>query len=99
MRKTLHLDIPDSEWEPNMGLDDPCSGLIGPKLTINGSTERIFLHMEAWQVVNTEHGQTPADVWDEEYNLLHAAVGADGSFLSLRIGDRDYIVVITPHCD
>lgn len=95
MRKTLHLTIPESEWEPNAGLADPLTGLIGPTLVING----LSMHVEAWQVTtepDADFPQEPASDWIDEYESLHAAVHADGSFQTLRLFDRDYIVVISP---
>jgi hypothetical protein len=95
MPNILNLSIPDTEWKPLDGLDDPLSGLTGPTLVING----LSMHMEAWQVFEEAEGQVPADEWQEEYVDLHAAVHAEGSFSTVKIGDRNYIVVISPHCD
>jgi hypothetical protein len=95
MSNLLHLSIPESEWQPNPGFEDPLVGLTGPTLVING----LSMHVEAWQVTDTGIDQDPAATWSEEYNLLHAAVHADGSFQTLRLHGRDYIIVISPHCD
>jgi hypothetical protein len=90
----LILHIPDSEWEPLHGLDDPLSGLSGPTVIINN----LPMHMEAWQVLDNDD-RPPVATWEDEYTDLHAAVHGDGPFQALRIGDRDYVVVLSPHCD
>jgi hypothetical protein len=87
------LDIPDSAWRPLDGLEDPLSGLAGPTVTING----LSMHMEAWQVFDTADGHAPVDAWEDEYAALHSAVHADGPFQTLRIGERDYVIVLSPH--
>lgn len=93
----LHLSIPDDQWLPNAGLDDPRSGLVGPDVVING----VSMHVEAWEVTDENDAdgvQQVAPVWEDEYAELHSAVHADGGFQTLRIGDRNYVVVISPHC-
>lgn len=94
MAGRLRLDIPADRWEPKGDTDDPTAALTGPMLEING----LMMHVEAWAVDTGEEMQDPAPAISEEYDLLHAAVHADGSFQTLTINDRDYIVVITPHC-
>jgi hypothetical protein len=93
MNTNLILDIPDSAWRPLDGLEDPLSGLAGPTVTING----LSMHMEAWQVFDTADGHAPVDAWEDEYAALHSAVHADGPFQTLRIGERDYVIVLSPH--
>lgn len=93
--EVIELSIPDDEWQPNPGLNDPLSGLAGPTVIING----LPMHMEAWQVVNSDEGQEAVDTWAEEYFGLRGAVHAYGAFQTLTIGDREYVVVLSPHCD
>lgn len=94
MNTNLILGIPDSAWRPLDGLEDPLSGLAGPTVTING----LSMHMEAWQVFTTDHGHVPVDAWEYEYASLCDAVHADGPFQTLKIGEREYVIVLSPHC-
>lgn len=94
MNTNLIIHIADSAWRPLDGLDDPLSGLAGPTVTING----LSMHMEAWQVFDTDDGYVPVDTWENEYAALHEAVHADGPFQVLTIGERKYVIVLSPHC-
>jgi hypothetical protein len=40
----------------------------------------------------------PSTPWEDEYAALHSAVHADGPFQTLRIGKREYVIVLSPHC-
>lgn len=55
---------------------------------------QVSCHLEAWAVETTDV-QTAAL---GDLDSLHAAVGGDGPFRTIRIGERDYVVVMTPHC-
>jgi hypothetical protein len=94
-RVPIPITIPADQWEPAGPDEDPLASLAGPNLVING----LSMHLEAWAVVNDDEKFTQDPVVaDDEYNLLHAAVHADGSFNTVRIGGRDYILVASPFC-
>lgn len=89
------VTFPEHQWELNDALDDPTACLRGPILIING----LPMHLEAWAVDYDEAGiQQPADEYAEDYEKLHEAVHADGSFNTISIRGRDYIVVASPFC-
>lgn len=95
MRQPININVPADQWEPN-GEDDPLAVLTGPTLVING----LSMHLEAWQVtLNEPDGtQDPTTEVEIEFDQLHIAVHADGHFQTLRIGDRDYVILASPHC-
>jgi hypothetical protein len=95
------LSIPDAAWR---AVGDPADSdegrtadersLLMVAVTINGT----FHHLVAYEVSLDEDGvATPADEdKSEEIDNYYVAAGADGSFDTTTIGDREYVVVMTP---
>lgn len=93
--KVIQVRFPDLQWEPNDAMDDPGAQLRGPVLVVNG----LPLHMEAWAVTYDEEGmQQGAEEWVDDFEKLHEAVHADGSFSTMTLNGREYIVICTPFC-
>lgn len=95
------LSIPDEAWR---AAGDPADtaeertaderSLVTAVVTINGT----FHHLVAYEVTVGDDGMvTPADGdKSEEIDGYYAAAGALGSFDTTTIGDREYVVVMTP---
>lgn len=91
----LVLDFDPGAWEPNDGMEDTTAHLHGPTFVLNG----LPMHMEAWAVTEDENGiQSATWEWADDYDQLAEAVHADRAFSTIKIGDRDYIVIMRPHC-
>ena len=105
-RWPLALTVADEDWEP-IGPDDedelmPAERadferwsriMYEPGVTING----VGFHLEGWAVTNVADHQL-ADYDDDGLGLLHTAVGADGSFETVEIRGREYVLVMSPYC-
>jgi len=89
-----NIHIPEDAWEPNNALADPRQRLLAT-MSINGCP----MHLEAWEVsYDEEQGiQFLVDGADDLDNLA-LAVGADGHFQTVEIGDREYVLVASPYC-
>lgn len=88
--------MPDITWRDNGDDEDPRARLIAePALVIAGCP----MHLEAWAVHYDEQRQMQvADTDDDDMTNLYHAVHADGSFETVDIDGRDYVLVATPHC-
>ena len=95
------LSIPDEAWRVAGDPADPEEdrtaderSLLTAVVTINGT----FHHLVAYEVTVGDGGMvTPVDGdKSEEIEGYYAAAGADGSFDTTTIGDRKYVVVMTP---
>lgn len=102
----IELSIPDSDWEP-IGperWESPAEEAEKMRwsriihrggVKINGAS----FHLEGWAVEYDEHDHMQvADYQDEDLGLIHRGVGADGSWDTLTIGDREYVLVMSPYC-
>jgi hypothetical protein len=96
MTEEFHLDIPDEVWEENPDFDNP-SDRLAVTLYVNGVYP---MHFEAWAVTYDQDRfiQHLPDWDDTELDDLHAAVHGDGSFRTITIRDREYILVAFPYC-
>ena len=94
--REIQITIPDDAWEPNDALEDPRSRLLC-QIVINDCP----MHLEAWQVSYDEASlgrlQFLVDGGDE-LDAIAGAVGADGAFQTVEIGDREYVLVASPYC-
>jgi len=107
---SLALTIADDEWDPigpDMGdLDDDTPAekanrllwariIYRPGVRING----VGFHLEGWAVEDDEDTHTQTAEWDDEsLGLVHNAVGADGSWDTVTVNGREYVLVMSPHC-
>lgn len=93
----LHVTVPNELWRPAREDDPSRPHLTGPTLVVNGMP----MHLEAWRVETDGRGTQDAVDADlaRDYLDLHNAVHADGPFRTTRIGEFDYIIVASPHCD
>jgi hypothetical protein len=105
----LALTIPDEAWDPigpDMGeLDEDVPAekadrlfwsriLYRPGVTING----VGFHLEGWAVEYDEDAHMQVADWqDEALGQIHNAVGADGSWDTVTINDREYVLVMSPY--
>lgn len=94
------LTIPAEMWESTGPESDPTARLTGPPLAVMDHLHEagLAMHVEAWAIDGDATFQSPTPEYEEEYEALRAAVGAQEPFQTLTINDREYIVVITPHC-
>jgi hypothetical protein len=92
LNEEFAIEIPDSAWQPNDGLDD-ATARLRVTLTVNG----YHLHLEAWKVSYHDDLQVH-DAYPDDYDNLHAAVGADGWFGTITIEGSDYILLASPYC-
>lgn len=91
--KAVRIDIPDDAWEAD------CIGVDGPdRLLTTINVNGLYMHLEAWHVRPDERGDQVCEFDDEAFGLLHTAVGADGSFSTVTIRGREYILIASPYC-
>lgn len=104
----LRIEIADDQWDP-IGPEDedddtPASVaddlrwsriLYRPTLRING----VGFHLEGWAVEYDEDRHMQEAVYDDE-NLghVHTGVGADGSWDTVTVNGREYVLVASPYC-
>jgi hypothetical protein len=93
---TFTVRVPDASWEENDGMDDP-SDRLRVTLMVNG---RYPMHFEAWAVTydDNEMVQHLPD-HDDDLDLFATAVGSDGSFQTISIRGREYILLASPFCN
>lgn len=107
---SITLTLADDEWQPigpDMGdLDDNTPAeeadrllwsriMYRPGVRINGTG----FHLEGWEVEYDEDAHRQTAVYqDEELGLVHQAVGADGSWDTVTVRDREYVLVMSPYC-
>lgn len=89
--------IPAEGWIPNDGMADPLSRLLAhDALVINGCS----MHVEAWEVAVDDQGLQHATAVEDDgdFDSFYEAVHADGHFNTVTIGEREYVLVISPYC-
>lgn len=101
----LALTIPDDAWDP-IGPDNDTPAeqadrllwsriLYRPGVRING----VGFHLEGWAVEEDEDAHMQTAEWDDEsLGLIHNAVGADGSWDTVTVNGREYVLVMSPYC-
>lgn len=93
------LLIPDAEWFDAGPKHDPTA-----RLMCTVYVNRCPMHAEAWAVCavdDEETGgtvQTPV-VWPEKFEAVYRGVQADGPWATVGLRGREYVIIITPHCD
>jgi hypothetical protein len=87
---SLSLSIPDEAWE-DQDLEYPRNRLI-TTLYVNG----VPMHLEAWAV---EGSPQTHPIYPDDLDHLAAAVEPGGPWVTWKIGDREYILVASPHAD
>lgn len=105
----MEIDIDPSWWEEN---DDPelwgryflCapSDVGGPGLSVRGAYR---YHVNAYRVAapgerdkTHQHVQAAANpAWDEEFDAIWTAAGAEGRLTTIEIDGHECIMVITPY--
>lgn len=90
--REIQITIPDDAWEPNDAFDDPRNRLL-VQIVVNDCP----MHLEAWEVTYSQELQVLVDGGDE-LDAIGSAVGADGHFQTVEIGDREYVLVASPYC-
>ena len=97
MEPALELVIDDSLWEES-GVDDyDRSARLSTVICIN----RVFHHLEAYAVVENgkTHIQEPADIaFETNLDGLCSVAEPNGHWQTVKIRDRDYVLVVTPFC-
>jgi hypothetical protein len=90
------LDIPAGAFKPigemlhtNSRRDDHLHATV----TING----VDFEVDAYAVRMVKGVQEALEA-DADLSVIHHAVGADGPFQTVRIGRRNYVLVLTPYC-
>ena len=92
----IKLTIPDSAWQP-AGEDEPDEWariILRDGVTINGTG----FHLEGWAVETAAGDVQHAVSDDENLGYVHLGVGADGRWETVTIREREYVLVMSPHC-
>jgi hypothetical protein len=96
----LALQIPDEAWEESGPKEeddpegsDPSLRLLA-QATINGTP----CHVEAYRVAKDDIQRVDGAYFEQEWNGL-CALQDYGAYQTTTIRGREYVLVITPHCD
>lgn len=91
------LVVPDDAWDwcGDEEQDPSRRTRATATITING----VMFHLDAWLVKDSEPFETQEMVeGDSDVDAIHGAVYADGSFETVTIEGREYVLVATPYC-
>lgn len=94
---TPRLTIQPHEWEENGPKGDPTARLR-VTVDINGVPH----HCEAYAVEmrgTVQEQVASLDVWGDTIGAVYGAVGGDGAWASQDIKGRQYVLIVTPHCN
>lgn len=93
------LHIPEEAWEacgPEEDTGEP--GDPTAELTCTVIVNGVSFHADAYAVVSADFGLEAAHPnFEEDLDRVYAAAHADGRFDTVEIGEREYVVAITPH--
>lgn len=93
--RTGSLNIAETAWR-EAPVSEKCGQ--GRRLFAEVGVNGWWFHAEAWEVADDESQvQRATDPeCEEQLGAIHAALGCDGPFQTLSIGERRYVVVIYP---
>lgn len=102
----IDLRITDDQWDaigPQYG-DEPAEAkesLLWSRIIHRGGVRinGVGFHLEGWAVEYDEDEHRHTALWDDD-NLghVHMGVGADGSWDTVTVNGREYVLVMSPYC-
>jgi hypothetical protein len=91
------IDIPDLPAGEIQWTDATCDDTHpGHKLVASISIAGCPMCLEAHEVLYTEHGMQEFRALEDDLVAIHEATSMDGPWQTVRIQDREYVLIATP---
>jgi hypothetical protein len=91
--KAMTLDIPKGHWVKTGPEEDPSSRLMtGVRIF------KILHYLEAYAVVEEGEQKAANETFESNVEGAYQAGEPDKAYQTVTIGDREYILVMTPSC-